>query len=629
MPQVDDATWKKRIDAARRKREELEDVWAQYARLHTGAYRVLRDANEDSLVVLPSGRQIKLNAVYRQLEQTFALLDVPEVVVSAQALDFVRELGPQDSHREAVVGTALTNSLYESGLIGHTEEADKVKRDAVMIGHGVCYTWWRLVEEEIPGEPLPVLIEAPTGALEPVLDEISGLPLLEPQVQRAVVWQAVQDCHVPVTEFLFEASARSIRGSPWHGWERIVSLAELREDPRYRDAIPPDVVGTAYRRKDIYGTEQGPEEVTEQDSVRVIHVYDCVNRECLDFLEAARRPGQAGRASADASDAETDLFRLAATPYSVRFSHPDASPFSVYVPIPANDLPWGISQVEHIKDVAIELDKLRTRALNLTRQLKLIVLFQKGRLDEDQLRAALRADDGEPVGVDKQPEDKWENLIKQLEPARIPPDIYTQIQQAEADVRRIGGIAEEPLGGAAETATESENNMAIGGARIRRKTRLYMDFLAEVASRHRDYLATFAPAGQPLVVITPDGQPLLLEYGRDVFAGRYRLKVLAGGDAQVVSPVEQKMLVELSNLILGRFSPQADRIWMRQLLTRMRVRDVNALLGALPMGWPSPAAPGAGAPGAADGRARADAFTPNDQSNPQAIRAAVNALHEG
>jgi hypothetical protein len=629
MPFVDDETWKKRIEAARRRRDALLTVWSQYARLHTGAYRVLQDVNEDALIALPSGRQVKVNAVYRQLEQTFALLDVPEVVVSAQALDFARELGPVDTHREAVVGTALTNSIHTSGLIAHSEEADAVKRDGVMIGHGVCYTWWRVVEEERPGEPVPLLVEGADGTLAPILDEQTGEPQFEAEATEEVVWEGVQDSHVPVTEFLFDAAARSMRSSPWHGWERIVPLAELRADPRYAGRIPDDVVGTAYRRQDLYGVEQPPEDVVEQDSVKVIHIYDKINRECVEFLEAARGPGTGERIEAQVTDERSDLYRLAAAPYAVRFSHPDDSPFSIYVPIPANDSPWGISQVEHIKDVAVELDKLRTRALNLTRQLKIILLFQKGRLDEDQLRAALRADDAEPVGVDKQPEDKWESLIKQIEPARIPPDIYTQIQQAEADVRRIEGISEEALGGSTETATESENNMAIGGARIRRKRRLYMDFLVEAANRHLDFLRTFAPPATPAVVTTPDGQQLFLEYGREAFRGRFRLLVLAGGDAQVVSPVEQKMLVELSNLILGRFSPVADRIWMRQLLTRLRIRDVNALLGALPQGW---AVPGVGGPGAApgvDGRARADAFLPNDQSNPQAIRAAVNALSEG
>ena len=91
------------------------------------------------------------------------------------------------------------------------------------------------------------------------------------------------------------------------------------------------------------------------------------------------------------------------------------------------------------------------------------------------------------------------------------------------------------------------------------------------------------------------------------------------------SPVQQKMTIEVASLLLGRFSPRFDRIFVRQMLTKLDWRDVNTMLDAIPANM----AQYMNMHGAANGRDRADAFVPGDQSNGQAIRAGINAPNEG
>lgn len=615
---VSHEVWHERIKAARARREKYETLWSQYARLYANSYRAIQDKNEDRNVSLPNGDQVKVGMVYRNIEQTMALLEVPEIGVRATAEDFTYELGAEDSHREAVVETALVRSLNRSGLINGDEECDYIKRDGIIIGHGINYTYWRVVEEEVPLPPIPVLTEADDGTFVPLYDELAQQPVYERGTEKRITFEAVQDEHVSPIEFLFDAAARKIRKSSWHGWERAVKLEDLRKNPRY--TIPDDIQPMVIQAKDIYGEEE-PDESTEADSVKIITIWDKTNRELITFIEhnpparvsSGKRTRRRGR--------ELELVEIGMEKWPVQFAHPDDSPFSFFIPSPCNDHPFGISQIEHIKNQAVEVDKLRSRAANLTRQLKVVLLYQKGKIDHDQLTQALRSPEAVPVGVSLQDGDDWQKLFKEVQPAKLPREIYDQITQAEEDVRKTTGISETPFGGA-ETATESENQMAVGGARPKRKRRLYLSFLTETAKRHLDYLREFAPEGQTIVVPAPDGTPLTLPFGRAALQGQFNVSVLPGGEAMTASPVKQKTMIELNAQIKGQFGPVFDRIFLRQMLTMFDVRDQNALMRAAQMGMQMPGMMGV------PGQQRPE-LNLNDISNGQAIRAAVNAPNEG
>lgn len=616
--------WYERIQASRRRRELYESTWAAYARLHTNAYIAIKDANDQADVVLPSGDQVKLGLVYSNIEQTMALLDVPEFGIRASALDYTQELGEEETHREAVVEQGLYNSLSRSGLIKGSEESDFIKRDGVMIGHGINYTYWRTEEREVELEPAMVATMDPaTGMLVPVIDPATGEPELETRTEKQVWWESAQDEHISVLEFLFDAAAKRIDKSDWHGYERPVTLAELRRDTRLN--IPEGLKGVTVRRRDLYGVDGRDEEVIE-DAVIVIKIWDRANKELITFIEHQADPridtgaAKGKKKKKDPGPLNLTLARVDRWP--VQFSHPDDSPFTVFVPVPANDHPFGISQIEHIRTPAVEADKLRTRAANLTRQVKIVLLYQKGRIDQDQLTAAMRSPEASAVGVDAQDGEDWQKLFKEIQPAKIPREIYEQITQAKDDVRNVSGVSEMPFGGA-ETATESENQMQVGGARPKRKRRRYMSFLTEVAKRHKDFLRAFAPEGETLPIQTWDGRPLNLVYGREAFDGVFEIEVLPAGGALAVSPVKQKMMVELSDRIVGKINPMVDIIFLRQTLTQLDVRDVNAIIRAArmpPAGLGAPGAPGAGTP---------PGINMNDNSNGQAIRAAINAPNEG
>jgi hypothetical protein len=609
---ADPKYWKKQIDAARRRRDQHITKWSQFALLHAKDHSHSKDLNDDDMVILPSGDQVRLGLIHSNVEQTLALLEVPEIGVRAQCMDFTRDLGYEDTHREAVVEQALVNSAKRSGLIKGTEEVDPVKRDGVVIGHGVCYTWYRVEEVEEETDRIPLYQDDGAGNLMPVLDEETQEHIHEPVIEKRQLWQAVQDEHVPVLEFLFDVKAKRIEKALWHGREQVIRLDVLKQDPRY--TIPDDIEPTAYRVRDLYGMEESAEYGLDADSVKRVVIWDKVGKRLLTFLESVKtKSGDKG------VETFTDLLLIADEPWPLTFSHPDASPFNAFVPIPANDHPFGVSQIEHIRNPAVEADKLRTRQANITRQIKAIDLVRKGVVDPDQLRRAYQSSDREVVEIDV-PEDFDKNRdIIQLQTPGIPGDLYRQEAAAQDTVRQTSGISEVPFGGAS-TATESENMMSVGGARVNRKRGRYLAFLAQVLTRHKDFIAELGPEGQAVRTIGFDGQPTVLEFGREALAGEFDIVVMPGGETAAASPVEQKTLLEFGNMFLGRFGPDADRNLARELATRFGIRGVDKIIGAM-----RPMMPEAGG---VDGRMRADMMRPDDYTQGQAIRAAVNARNE-
>lgn len=634
LSDVDVKLWQERIADARTRRERFLPIWEMYARMHTNAYRAVRDKNDDALVIFPTGDQVKAGLIFRNIEQTLALLEVPEIGVRVTATDFARALGAEDTHRESVVEQALWRSMMRSGLIKEDEEVDYIKRDGTIIGHGINYTCWRIVEEEVEVPAIPVFEVDATGVFVPVLDD-SGAPVFETVKQRRVVWEGCQDERISPLEFLCDPGARRLYKASWHGFERPVKLAELRKDPRYR--IPDDVVGTSFAIRDIYGNE-GQEEEVITDAVMVIVIWDKETKTLLTFLETSppggvvTRARQVGNSIKDRTRAN-QLITIGAMKWPVEFSHPDYSPFTFYIPIPAQDHPFGISQIEHARNQAVEADKLRTRQANITRQIKRIPWYKKGRVDPQQIEEAYRSPDVKPVGLDIQDGEKPEQLFGELPVPTVDPDIYKQYVIAEQGVDKTTGISDVP-GGGADTATEAEHIFEIGNARARRKKRKYLSFLTAVACRHLDYLRQFSPEGETIIVPDVDGRPLTLAYGREAFEGDFQIEVVAGGGAMALSPVKQKLMVEAAGLLFGKFGPFFDRIFLRQLLTMFDFRDINELMRAamLGMGAQVPPAmlvpPGAGARGSPPGGVPREQFSVDDYSTPQAIRAGINALNE-
>lgn len=632
-PTIRTSIWKERIDSARQRRELYEPTWDKYCLLHTNAYQAVQDINEDETVFLPNGDQVKVGAVFRNIEQTLGMLEVPEIGVRATATDYTRELDRQDTHREAVVEQGLLLSLTQSGLINEEEVIDDIKRDGTIIGHGITYTQWQIYSEEVTAGHIAVLQETDNG-FEPVLNEETGQPLFEPIKQKETLWEGCEDVYVSPYQFLFESSAKKIHKASWHGYEDVVELKVLHRDPRF--SIPSDVRGTSFTRRDPYAKE---DEFTVDNAVKVITIYDKVNRELIVFIET--NPGgeesnsifkQKSNDSGDPDDNnkpdkknKKELVPIGVFRYPVRFAHPSDSPFSFFIPQPSNNTPMGISQIEHIRNQAVEVDKLRTRAANLTRMLKTIIFFQNGRIDADQLKEAIEAPESSPVGVNLEEGDKWEDLVHEVKFGELPGEVLQQIRQAETDINLTTAIPEQPFTGA-DTATESENQMTIAGARPKRKQRLLLKFMSEVAKRHKDFLKTFAPDGQVIRFFTADGNELIMEYGRKAFEGNFIIEVMPGGGASNVSPVKQKLMSEVFNMTKGQFGPQYDLLMLRQLLTVTDARDLNAMMKAAREGLGQGAQIISSNPG--DPANTADRFKPGEYSNGQTIRQATNLLNE-
>ena len=602
---ISDDTWRKRISAARERREPYEQIWQHYCKLHSDSEQLVLSGNDDRYNELPTGDRIQLGLVFRNIEQTLGYLEMDDIGVTARATSYTKPLDNIDTNNEAIVEQAIYDSLKSSGLVGGAERIDRIKLDALLVGHGVSFSWWKIVEEEVETDRIIVLKENPDGVLEPKTNK-NGEPVFSIKKETLTIWEGMTDERISPLEFLISSTATSIDESHWLGFERIVRLDALKADPRY-SKLPSDIKGGSYEIKTLQG-EQGTDgsNYYMEDSVKIITVWDKLTRDLITFIETSDRKNRDKNDNKkENSDlqylAKNSFIRLKQVRFPVRFDNPESSPFATYTPIPADDHPFGVSQVEHIRNPALESDMLHTRFANLSREQKRAWIYDKNKVDQQQINDFLASKKTlGAIGIDVQDGEDLSRIFKDMQSVNIPDSLLNAATLSEDIVRKNSGVAETPFGGT-ETATESENQMMIGQARVNRKRNRLFSFLECIAQIHLAYLRRFAPEGSSIRATLADGTDALLSYGREAFQGKFYLKIEPGGGPTAISPVRQKMLVEAVGMVSGAMGPKASLLLYREILTQMDIRNVNGILQAAREFMIPPPAPPAPAPQAPPG----------------------------
>ena len=110
-------TWRKRIEAARDRREPFETLWQHYCKLHSDAEQIILNGDDDNRIIqLPSGDRVRLGLVFRNIEQTMGYLETDDIGVTARAMAYTRPLDNIDTNNESVVEQAVYDSMKNSGL---------------------------------------------------------------------------------------------------------------------------------------------------------------------------------------------------------------------------------------------------------------------------------------------------------------------------------------------------------------------------------------------------------------------------------------------------------------------------------------------------------------------------------
>lgn len=614
---ITDDTWRKRIEAARDRREPYEQTWQHYCKLHSDAEQiVLNDDDDTRIVTLPNGDRVRLGLVFRNIEQTMGYLEMDDIGVTARATEYTRPLDNIDTNNESVVEQAVYDSMKQSGLIGGPERIDRIKLDALLVGHGISFSWWKVLDEQVETRRIPVLLEK-DGILEPKTDK-NNEPVYQPQIETITIWEGMVDERISPLEFLCSSTCTSLDESHWLGFERIVRLDDLKADPRF-SGLPRSIKGGSYELKTLQG-ERGPggTDYYMEDSVKLIIVWDRFTRELVTFLETCDKKNRKAQKKDQPNNGEETFIRLKQVQFPVEFENPQDSPFATYIPIPASDHPFGVSQVEHIRNPALESDMMHTRFANLSREQKRLWLYDKNKVEQQHVDDAINGKQSlAALGMDVQDGEDLTRIFKDIQTSNIPDSLLNAATLSEDIVRKNSGVAETPFGGT-ETATESENQMMIGQARVNRKRNKLFGFLEQIAQIHLAYLRTFAPDGSSIRVILADGTDALLNYGREAFMGRFNIKIEPGGGASAISPVRQKMLIEAVGMVGNNMGPKASLLLFREVLTQIDVRNVNGILQAarefmIPQA--QPAAP-AGMP--------PNLPNPEQMTNPNQLGAAVN-----
>ncbi len=619
-------TWRKRIDAARDRREPFETLWQHYCKLHSDAEQVILNGDDDNRIIkLPNGDRVRLGLVFRNIEQTMGYLETDDIGVTARAMAYTRPLDNIDTNNESVVEQAVYDSMKNSGLIGGADRLDRIKLDALLVGHGVSFSWWKVLDEQVETGRIPVLREK-DGFLEPKTDK-AGQPVYKPQMETVTLWEGMVDERISPLEFLCSSTCTSLDESHWLGFERIVRLDDLKSDPRFA-GLPAGLKGGSYEIKTLQG-ERGPggTDYYMEDSVKLIIVWDRMTRELITFLETSDKKERQAHKKDQPSDVSENFLRLKQVQFPVEFDNPQDSPFAVYIPIPASDHPYGVSQVEHIRNPALESDMMHTRFANQSREQKRLWVYDKNKIEQSQVDDAINGKQSlAAMGMDVQDGEDLSRIFKDIQTVNIPDSLLNAATIAEDIVRKNSGVAETPFGGT-ETATESENQMMIGQARVNRKRNKLFSFLEQLAQIHLAYLRTFAPDGSSIRVVLADGTDALLNYGREAFMGRFNIKIEPGGGATAISPVRQKMLIEAVGMVGNNMGPKASLLLFREVLTQMDIRNVNGILQAAREFMIPPAPPAAPAPGMSGNmpqRIPPSLPNPEQMTNANQLGAAVN-----
>lgn len=615
-------TWRKRIEAARDRREPYETLWQHYCKLHSDAEQIILNGDDDNRIIkLPNGDRVRLGLVFRNIEQTMGYLETDDIGVTARAMAYTRPLDNIDTNNESVVEQAVYDSMKNSGLIGGADRLDRIKLDALLVGHGVSFSWWKVLDEQVETGRVSVLREK-DGFLEPKTDK-TGQPVYKPQMETVTLWEGMVDERISPLEFLCSSTCTSLDESHWLGFERIVRLDDLKSDPRFA-GLPAGLKGGSYEIKTLQG-ERGPggTDYYMEDSVKLIIVWDRMTRELITFLETSDKKNRQAQKQDQPSDVSENFVRLKQVQFPVEFDNPYDSPFAVYIPISACDHPYGVSQVEHIRNPALESDMMHTRFANQSREQKRLWVYDKNKVEQSQVDDAINGKQSlAAMGMDVQDGEDLSRIFKDIQTVNIPDSLLNAATIAEDIVRKNSGVAETPFGGT-ETATESENQMMIGQARVNRKRNKLFSFLEQLAQIHLAYLRTFAPNGSSIRVVLADGTDALLNYGREAFMGRFNIKIEPGGGATAISPVRQKMLIEAVGMVGNNMGPKASLLLFREVLTQMDIRNVNGILQAAREFMIPPTPPAAPMPGLPAGMP-SSLPNPEQMTNANQLGAAVN-----
>lgn len=146
-------------------------------------------------------------------------------------------------------------------------------------------------------------------------------------------------------------------------------------------------------------------------------------------------------------------------------------------------------------------------------------------------------------------------------------------------------------------------------------------YLTSLVYAHKALKAEFSPEQQFVEVENDVGGRSSLEFGRDVFQHRFLLKVLPFNEAAGRSPVQRKLLIDMSSAHIGRWGPKFDRLMMREIFRELDIRSANRLVEAIPL---QPQLP----PGAPQDASQLPQESIENVTDAQTLRGAINVAHE-
>lgn len=506
-----------------RKQDGYDKSWKKFTDLYRGKHFLNVDCEEDRIAV---------NLVFATINVVAPSVSVndPKLVVYSQK--------NEDGVKAVIVETILN---YWWRHFNFQEEFALAVKDDLILGHGWLKVGWRYVEELKSVGAQPIAADTsddeddskdltPEDPTEKPANEVD-----DEEIDADPEYEATQDRpfveRVSPYDIYVDPEAKTLAAAKWIAQRMVKSLAEVKQDKRYRlkgrQCLEPDAQSLPDWRNDDHSTDD---------------IKRCTLWEFYDMT--------LGTMCVFSDMGEELLLDPIPQPYS--FGHPFVMLRNYEVP----DHFYPMGDVEALEPLQLELDKTRSQMMNHRKRYDRKWLYRQEAFDPQGL-AALQLDQDMVMVPVADANEPLADMITPVPITSVDPQMYQYLAGIEADIDKVSGVAEFQQGQSSNnishSATEASMIADAANSRAQDKLRTIEISIGAVARRVIALAQQYLTQDQEARVLGNDGYPVWIPFGREEVQGEFDFEVEAGS----TKPMNESQRRSQALQMLQTFTPYA------------------------------------------------------------------------
>lgn len=511
------------ISAKWREEDGYDKLWCKLVDLYRGKHfqgKALN--NEDRIAVNIAFATINVIAPTVSLNN-------PKLVVFSQK--------NEDALKATIIETVLN---YWWGRYDFQEELALAVKDYLVVGHGWLKVGWRYVEEIKAVQAAETAADADDGSSDAALtpEDTAEKPADEPddaEVDADPEYEVTQDRpfveRVSWDDIFVNPEAKTLLSADWIAQRMVKSLAEVKQDKRYRQkaraCLTPDSQQDKRFSKNMDDLSDDVQRVT------LWEFYDMRMGTMCVFSEKG------------------DELLLDPIPQPYAFGHPFVMLRNYEVP----DMFYPMGDVEALEPLQDELNKTRSQLMNQRKRYNRKFLIREDAFDAAGISALQDDTDNVLVPV-VDTDNPLQDLIIPLPQTSIDAQMFQYIPSLLADMDRISGVAEFQRGETSptrKTATEASMINDAASSRAQDKLGSIEKMIGKVAQRVIQLAQQYMTQDTEVRVLGKNGFPVWIPFSRQDVQGEYDFSVEAGS----TQPLNESQRRSQALQLLQTFTPYA------------------------------------------------------------------------